>query len=83
LKDKDTVSFHIAGFGTTSRDYDIQVGNAKTGAGMRVTADQPLSRLNVWSIRSVMAVEPYIDIVLPPGTTKRWVYTYRYTAPVR
>ncbi|MGZ5927895.1 MAG: hypothetical protein ACXWLX_01665 [Rhizomicrobium sp.] len=83
LKDKDTVSFHIAGFGTTSRDYDIQVGNAKTGAGMRVTADQPLSRLNLWSIRSVMAVEPYIDIVLPPGTTKRWVYTYRYTAPVR
>jgi hypothetical protein len=81
LKDKDTVSFHIAGFGGTSRDYDIKVENAKTGAGVRITADQPLTRLNIWSIRSVMAVEPYIDIALPPGATKRWVYTYTYKAP--
>jgi hypothetical protein len=83
LKDKDTASFHIAGFGDASRDYDIKVENTKTGAGVRITADQPLIRMNIWSIRSVMAVEPYIDIVLPPGATKRWVYIYRYRAPAR
>jgi hypothetical protein len=83
LKGKDTVSFHIAGFGGDSRDYDIRIENAKTGAGMRVTADQKLTRLNVWSIRSVMAVEPYIDIALPSGATKRWIYTYSYRAPTR
>jgi hypothetical protein len=83
LRDKDAASFHITGFGGTSRDYDIKVENARTGAGMRVTADQPLSKMNVWSIRSVMAVEPYIDIVLAPGATKRWVYTYTYKSPVR
>jgi hypothetical protein len=37
--------------------------------------------LNIWSIRSVMAVEPYIDIDLAPGAVKRWTYTYRYQAP--
>ncbi len=83
LQDRDTVSFHIAGFGGTRRDYDIAVENLRTGAGMQVTADQPLSKMNVWSIRSVMAVEPYIDIVLASGATKRWVYTYTYKAPAR
>jgi hypothetical protein len=83
LKDKDTASFHITGFGNTNRDYDIKVENARTGAGVRITADQPLIRMNIWSIRSVMAVEPYIDIALIPGATKRWVYTYRYRAPAR
>ena len=83
LKDKEGVSFHIAGFGDTSRDYDIEVANAKTGAGVRVTADQPLTKMNLWSIRSVMAVEPYIAIDLAPGATKRWTYTYTYQAPGR
>jgi hypothetical protein len=83
LRDRDMVSFHITGFGSTSRDYDIKVENVRTGAGMRVTADQSLSRMNVWSIRSVMAVEPYIDVALAPGATKRWVYTYTYKAPAR
>jgi hypothetical protein len=83
LRNKDTVSFHIARFGGTPGDYDIKVEDAKTGAGVRVTADQPLTRMNVWSIRSVMAVEPYIAIELAPGATKRWTYTYTYKAPAR
>jgi hypothetical protein len=81
LVEKEVVSFLITGFGNDVRDYDLRVDNAKTGAGVRVTADQPLSRLNLWSIRSVMGLEPYIDINLPPGTTKSWTYTYTYTAP--
>ncbi|MEO8896352.1 MAG: hypothetical protein ABI450_10770, partial [Rhizomicrobium sp.] len=64
-------------------DYDMHVENTKTGAAVRVTADQPMTRLNIWSIRSVMAVEPYIDIALAPGAVKRWTYTYRYQAPAR
>ena len=76
----DATTHALSGLGPFNQGLDVCCG---TGAGMRVTADQPLSRLNVWSIRSVMAVEPYIDIVLLPGTTKRWVYTYRYKAPAR
>jgi hypothetical protein len=78
LAAKEGVSFHISGFGESKKDYDIHVGNAKTGAGMRVTADQKLTKINVWSIRSVMAVEPYIAIDLKPGATKQWTYVYTY-----
>ena len=83
LTGKESVSFHISGFGSDKRDYDIRVANAKSGAGMRVTADQPVSKINVWSIRSVMAVEPYITIDLKPGASKRWTYTYTYNGPKR
>jgi hypothetical protein len=83
LTGKESTAFHITGFGNTDRDYDIHVENAKTGAAVRVTADQPIIRLNIWSIRSVMAVEPYIDIAFAPGEVKRWTYTYQYQAPAR
>jgi hypothetical protein len=83
LTGKESVSFHVGGFGNDKKDYDIRVGNARTGAGVRVTADQPLAKINVWSIRSVMAVEPYIAIDLKPGATKRWTYTYTYDGPRR
>jgi len=83
LTGKEGVSFHISGFGESPRDYDIRVGNAQTGAGMRVTGDQPLTKINVWSIRTVMAVEPYIAIDLRAGATKRWTYVYTYNGPKR
>jgi hypothetical protein len=38
-------------------------------------------RLYTWSIRTVMAVEPFVGIDLKPGETKRWSYSYIYTAP--
>jgi hypothetical protein len=83
LIDKERASFLIAGFEGSEADYDIKVENTKTGAAMRVTADQPLTKMNLWSVRSVMAVEPYIGIKLAPGATKRWVYSYTYKAPAR
>ena len=83
LTGKESVSFHISGFGQSQKDYDIQVCYAQTGACMRVTADQPLAKINVWSIRSVMAVEPYIAIDLKAGATKRWAYIYTYNGPKR
>ena len=81
LKDKDVVSFLIKGYGKNARDYDFHVDNTKTGAGVRVVGDQPLVKLNLWSIRTVMAVEPYVGLEVPPGATRRWSYTYTYKAP--
>jgi len=83
LVEKERASFLITGFGSSIRDYDIRVENTKTGAAVHVTADQPLTKMNLWSVRSVMAVEPYIGIELAPGATKRWTYTYTYSAPAR
>lgn len=79
LKGTERAAFPVAGFSGMAKDYDIRVDDTRTGAGARVTADQPLSDLHFWSIRSVMAIEPYIAIAIPPGGTKRWTYTYTYT----
>ena len=69
------------GFGDHASDYDFTVTNSKTGFGQRIRADQPLSQINFWSIRTTFSWEPYIAISLKPGETKRWTYTYDYFGP--
>jgi hypothetical protein len=32
----------------------------------------------LWSIRSVIAVEPFIDISVEPGSQSTWQYNYDY-----
>ncbi len=81
LKDSERVSTSFTGFGSAVSDYDIRVENVRTGAAIRVAADHPLVKVNYFSVRSIMAVEPYIAINLAPGQTMRWTYTYTYTAP--
>ena len=81
LKGDERAAFLISGFGDSARDYDVDVKDAKTGAGVRVRGDDRLVRLYTWSIRTVMAVEPFVGIDLKPDETKRWSYTYSYSAP--
>jgi hypothetical protein len=73
-----TVTSPIAGFGPTASDYDFTVTNTATGFGQRIRADQPIARINFWSINTTLGWEPYIAINLEPGETKRWTYTYDY-----
>jgi hypothetical protein len=79
LTDKDRVSVgNIHGFGDAAKDYDIRVENSKVGAGYRVTGDRPLSNVGYWSIRTVLAVEPYIAMSIDPGSDFTWNLTYDY-----
>jgi hypothetical protein len=59
LANQDVASFPIAGFGSDARDYDIGIENRKIGAGLRMTGSRPMTRLALWSIRSVLSIEPY------------------------
>ena len=34
----------------------------KTGAGFRVTSDRPVASMSLWSIRSVISMEPFVDV---------------------
>jgi len=60
LAGKDTVAMDLEGFGQSRNDYDIRVENRSVGAGYRVTANKPLSRLGLWSIRTTLCMEPFI-----------------------
>jgi hypothetical protein len=45
---------------------------------MRVTGDRPLASVALWSIRSVMAIEPFINVAVEPAKEMTWKYTYSY-----
>jgi hypothetical protein len=69
------------GFSDKVSDYDFTVTNSKTGFGQRIRADQPIAKINMWSINTTYSLEPYIAISLKPGETKRWTYTYDFFGP--
>jgi hypothetical protein len=77
-KNKERVSFTLAGFGTSAADYDIAI-SAPSGAGVHIRGDAPITKINIFSIDRVQAVEPYIAIQVPPGGKQRWRYTYDFT----
>jgi hypothetical protein len=78
LQPKQTVQTDLTGFGTTSRDYDIRIENRRTGAGVRITSDRPVSRLLLWSPRTTVCPEPYIDLNVAPGRDVSWRIRYDF-----
>ena len=79
MANQDVAGFAIAGFEDAARDYDITIENRSVGAGLRITGSRPMTRLAVWAIRSVLSIEPFIDVsVSPGGGVMAWTYTYTY-----
>jgi len=68
----------VTGYGNDSRDYDIKIENQKTGAGVRITGDRPISRIIFWAMPITMCPEPFINIRIEPGKEFRWTLTYEF-----
>lgn len=68
----------LPGFGNSAKDYDIRVENHKTGAAVRITCDQPLSKLVFWSAATTVCPEPYIRVSLKPGEVMHWKIFYEF-----
>lgn len=78
LERAEIVASGFVGFDPTSvSDYHFNIENAETGAGIRITADRPLSKLYFWSIRTTACPEPFVDLSVPPGETTNWTIAYR------
>ena len=78
LTGEDRVYFAIAGFGSTAKDYDIRIESREAGTGVRITADRPLARAALWSIRAPLSLEPFIDMQVEPGAEFTWRITYDF-----
>jgi hypothetical protein len=78
LEGDDHVSFPVLGFGTSASDYDIRIENEKLGVGVRIQGDRPIARVALWSIKPVVTMEPYIEIVVDPGQEFNWKNTYTF-----
>lgn len=78
LEGKEVFTVHMGGLSSTARDYDIRVENSRLGAGVRITGDHPLEKEELWSIRSTLAMEPFVHLTASPGQTVRWSHSYTY-----
>jgi hypothetical protein len=84
LSGRDVVYSQIAGFSNDPKDNEVRIENRRMGAGMTMRGDRPLAHLALWSIRSVLAVEPFIAMKIEPGEEFDWKVTYDYyTLPAR
>jgi hypothetical protein len=78
LQNQDLVSTPLEGFGASPSDNQIRIENRGVGAGMRIRGDRPLSGLYLWSIRTVLAMEPFISMNIAPGDEFKWKWSYQY-----
>lgn len=78
LEDHQSAASFLKGFGDSVKDYDMRVENSKTKAGVRQTADRPISTLNFWSIRSTVCPEAYIHVKVDPKQSTKWTIRYDF-----
>jgi hypothetical protein len=78
LNGEDQAVVFLRGFSDSVTDNRITIVNNKVGAGVRFSGNRPLLRVFLWSIRTVIAVEAYVAIDIPPGADFTWSNTYNY-----
>ena len=79
LQGQDRVTFGLQGFSSDPKDYQFTIVNKLAKLQLIITGDRPLTNASVWSIRSVIAVEPFIDVQADPGKDMTWSYRYSYS----
>lgn len=78
LENRDVVATPVRGFGGSAKDHEIRIENSHLGAGMSIRTDKPLASESLWSIRTVIAMEPFVTIAIEPGKEFTWKSSYRY-----
>jgi hypothetical protein len=78
LEGKDEQAVLMQGFSNKTSDSEIVIENKKVGAGLKISGDRPLVRDLLWSVRTVLAVEPYIAIDIQPGAEFTWKDMFEY-----
>ena len=68
----------VQGHSQTVEDYDFRIENLKTGAGVRILCDRPISKIIFWASSTTSCPEPYIDINVLPGEKFSWKNTYEF-----
>ncbi|HMH21074.1 MAG TPA: hypothetical protein VK563_04835 [Puia sp.] len=78
LAGKESVYAVLHGYGNEAKDYDIRLENYVTGAAVRITCDQPLSKMVFWGCATTLCPEPYIRMKVNPGEEFSWKISYEF-----
>jgi len=79
-KGESTMEYPVGFTGDRIEDYDFTIANSKTGASVRITADQPLSKFMFWSVPTTLSPEPFIKVKARPGEKFKWNITYEFNS---
>ena len=74
--DKGTIYMELDGFGEKSAGFAVKARDTKTGFGVKITGNVPVREWHVWGIKTALCPEPFVDIKLDPGETKKWATRY-------
>jgi hypothetical protein len=77
-KKENVFSAGLKGLTSSPKDYDLTIENVKTGAGVRITGDQPIDKLVYWSCPTTACPEPYIKLNVEPGKEVKWKISYKF-----
>jgi hypothetical protein len=75
---QDEASVPLQGFSAEPKDTEIVIENKQAGAGLKISGDRPLTRAFAWTVRTVLAVEPYVAINIEPGAEFTWKNQFEY-----
>jgi hypothetical protein len=78
LENQEVVTTSLQGFSDSPKDNEIRIENSRLDAGLKITGDRPLSSASLWSIRTVMAMEPFVFVAVEPEKEFTWKSTYDY-----
>jgi hypothetical protein len=78
LSGEDEAVVIMEGFSEKISDTEIIIENQKVGAGIRISGNRPLIKSILWSVRTVLAVEPFNAISIEPGGEFTWDNRFEY-----
>jgi hypothetical protein len=68
----------LEGFSASPKDYEFRIENKLAGAGVKITCDQPILKLNFWCCSTTLCPEPYILVKADPGKEFTWKIHYEF-----
>ena len=68
----------LEGFGSTVADHGFEIENRKVKAGVRMSTDKPLSKMQFWSPHTTLCPEPYVDLSIESGKSESWAIRYEF-----
>lgn len=69
----------LQGYSSTTDDYYIRIENVKSGAGVHITADQPLLKMVYWASHTTACPEPYLQVKAAPDQEFSWDIEYEFS----
>jgi hypothetical protein len=78
--DKGTIYAELDGL-ASGKTHEVTARDVKTGFGVTITGDVPVTEWHVWGTKTALCPEPFVEIKLDPGKSFSW--TTRYEVSVR